>query len=131
MLALLHALSAPRRREIVRLLWRRERTVGGVQAALGDVTIGAVSQHLKVLRDAGLVERRVLGRHRTYVARRDELGPFRDWLEASWDDALYRLKIRAEIEEARRGPRAGARRPRRASAGSPRRPRRASARSRR
>ena len=39
------------------------------------------------------------------LARKDELGPFRAWLESTWDGALYRLKLRAELEEARRGPR--------------------------
>jgi len=103
--AALIALAAPRRREILRLVWHGERTAGDIHRALGDVTFGAVSQHLGVLVDAGLVGRRRDGRHRLYEARRASLGPFRAWLEATWDDALYRLKLRAELEEARRGPR--------------------------
>jgi DNA-binding transcriptional ArsR family regulator len=108
--AALNALAAPRRREILRLVWKEEKTAGDIHRALGDVTFGAVSQHLNVLVDAGLVGRRRDGRHRLYEARPASLGPFRVWLEASWDDALYRLKLRAELEEARRGPRSRTRR---------------------
>jgi DNA-binding transcriptional ArsR family regulator len=100
------ALGTPRRREILRLIWREERSAGEIHRALADVTFGAVSQHLRVLEEAGLVERRRQGRHRYYRARHEHLGPFRDWLESMWDGALYRLKLRAELEEARRGPRA-------------------------
>jgi DNA-binding transcriptional ArsR family regulator len=101
-----NVLAAPRRREILRLVWREERTAGEIHRALSDVTFGAVSQHLRVLQDARLVEGRREGRHRYYAARKAELGPLRRWLEDMWDDALYRLKLRAELEEARRGPRA-------------------------
>jgi len=78
-----------------------------------DVTFGAVSQHLRVLERARLVSWRKDGRFRFYAARREELGPLRSWLESTWDDALARLKLRAELEEARRGPRPGRRRRRR------------------
>jgi DNA-binding transcriptional ArsR family regulator len=102
---LLHGLSTPRRREILRLAWDRERTAGEIHRALGDVTFGAVSQHLRVLEASRLVRRRREGRQRLYLTRRSELGPLRKWLESTWDDALYRLKLAAELEEARRGPR--------------------------
>ncbi len=108
---LLDALGAPRRREILRLVWNQERSAGDICRALGDVTFGAVSQHLRVLREAALVTERDEGRNRYYAARKDDLGPLRDWLEAMWESALYRLKVRAELEEARRGPRRRARRP--------------------
>lgn len=101
----LGALASPRRREILRLCWREPQSAGELHRALGDVTFGAVSQHLRVLDDAGLVACERRGRHRLYHARRQALGPFRKWLEAQWDDALYQLKLRAELEEARRGPR--------------------------
>lgn len=103
--SLLQTLGAPRRQEILRLVWDRERTVADIQQSLGDLTMGAVSQHLRVLREAGLVTSRGEQQRRFYLARKDELGPFRQWLEETWDTALYRLKIRAEMEEARRGPR--------------------------
>ena len=101
----LGALGTPRRREILRLVWREERSAGEIHRALPDVTFGAVSQHLRVLEAAGLVARRQDGRHRFYRARHEQLGPFAAWLESMWDGALYRLKLRAELEEARRGPR--------------------------
>ncbi|HKE13430.1 MAG TPA: metalloregulator ArsR/SmtB family transcription factor [Kofleriaceae bacterium] len=102
--AIIAALSTPRRREILRLVWREERSAGEIHRALPDVTFGAVSQHLKLLEAAGLVGRRREGRQRFYLARPERLAPFREWLESTWDGALYRLKLRAELEEARRGP---------------------------
>jgi DNA-binding transcriptional ArsR family regulator len=105
MQALLHAVGTPRRREILRLLWGRERSAGDVHRALGDVTFGAVSQHLRILEGAGALRGRRVGRRRLYVARREAMGPLATWLETLWDDALDRLKLRAELEEARRGPR--------------------------
>jgi DNA-binding transcriptional ArsR family regulator len=98
--AVLHALGAPRRREILRLLRRRERSAGEIHRALGDVTFGAVSQHLGVLEQAGLVSARREGRGRFYAARREGLQPLRDWLDEMWTDALDRLKDAAEAEEA-------------------------------
>jgi DNA-binding transcriptional ArsR family regulator len=100
----LRALASPRRREILRLVWREPRAAGDVHRALGDVTFGAVSQHLRVLTEAGLVTCTRAGRQRLYAARREAAGPLRRWLEREWDDALYQLKLRAELEEARRGP---------------------------
>jgi len=110
--AVLRALDTPRRRELLRLVWSRERAVGELHAELGDVTLGAVSQHLRVLEAAGLVTARAEGRRRLYRAVPQALGALRPWLEATWDDALYRLKLAAELEAARRGPRPK-RRPRR------------------
>jgi DNA-binding transcriptional ArsR family regulator len=104
-------LQSPRRREILRLCWEQPIPAGGIRAALPDVTFGAVSQHLAVLRAAGLVTVEKRGRERLYGARRDALGPFRQWLEAAWGDALYRLKLAAELDAARRGPEPQASRP--------------------
>jgi DNA-binding transcriptional ArsR family regulator len=108
MTAILTALDHPRRREILRQCWDEPRKAGEIWRAFGDVTFGAVSQHLRVLRTAGLVEVERHGRERRYRAMRQALGPFRRWLESTWDDALYRLKLEAELEAARRGPRGGA-----------------------
>jgi DNA-binding transcriptional ArsR family regulator len=102
---MIEALAAPRRRAILRLVWDAEQSAGDIHLALGDVTFGAVSQHLRVLQEAGLVEQRRQGKKRYYSARKDELGSLRDWLEQMWSDALYELKWRAELDEARRGPR--------------------------
>jgi DNA-binding transcriptional ArsR family regulator len=107
----LATLAAPRRREILRLVWHEERSAGEVHRGLGDVTFGAVSQHLRILERAGLVRRRREGRRHYYSARREELGPLGEWLESMWTSALYRLKIEAEMEQARRGPRPRGRRP--------------------
>jgi len=98
-------LATPRRAEILRLVWREERSAGEIHRALDDVTFGAVSQHLGRLAEAGWVEVRAEGRRRLYRARRAALGPLAAALEAMWDDALYRLKLAAELEAGRRGPR--------------------------
>ena len=102
-------LGAPRRREILRLLRHGERSAGEIHRALPDVTFGAVSQHLRVLADAGLVAIRREGRARLYRGLPERLGTLLPWLEATWDDALYRLKLAAELEAGRRGPRASRR----------------------
>jgi DNA-binding transcriptional ArsR family regulator len=101
----LQVLGAPRRRELLRLVWDRERAAGELHRSLGDVTFGAVSQHLRVLAEAGLVDVRRDGRRRLHRARKAELGALRAWLEASWATALDRLALQAELEAARRGPR--------------------------
>ena len=106
----LAALAAPRRREILRLVWDTERSAGEVHRSLGDVTFGAVSQHLRILERAGLVRSRRDGRMRYYAARPEELGPLAAWLESMWSSALYRLKLEAELEQSRRGPRPRSRR---------------------
>ena len=98
------ALASPRRRELLRVCWREPRTAGELHAALPDVTFGAVSQHLRRLEEASLLRSRREGRHRFYAARKEALGPLAGWLESMWDDALYKLKLHAELEESRRGP---------------------------
>ncbi|MSR61624.1 MAG: ArsR family transcriptional regulator [Planctomycetes bacterium] len=105
MSAVLRALNTPRRRELLRLVWDQEQAAGDLHRAFGDVTFGAVSQHLRVLEDAGLVVSRREGRNRYYLARKSGLGPLRDWLESMWDSGLDRLALEAELEAARRGPR--------------------------
>ncbi len=101
----LQAIASPRRREILRLIWREERSAGAIHRAMPDVTFGAVSLQLKALAAAGLVEARVDHRHRYYRARRGALGPMGRMLEEMWGDALWRLTLQAELEETRRGPR--------------------------
>ena len=98
--AVLHALGASRRREILRIVRRRERSAGDIHRALGDLTFGAVSQHLGVLERAGLVTARRDGRSRLYQTRPAGLGPLKEWLESMWDDALASLRSLAEAEEA-------------------------------
>lgn len=114
--ALLSAIGSPRRREILRLLWDRERTAGEIHQAMPDVTFGAVSLQLKVLADTGLVESRPDAQFRVYRVRREALGPVAALLETMWSDALWQLKLKAELKESRRGPRPRRRRPAKKSA---------------
>ncbi|MFI9382752.1 ArsR/SmtB family transcription factor [Kutzneria sp. NPDC052558] len=94
----LHAVAEPRRREILRLVWDAERSAGDV-AAHFDVTFGAVSQHLAVLRKAGLVSVRKDGNRRLYRADRAALGPLAAWLESMWSAELDTLAALAEQAE--------------------------------
>lgn len=87
----------PRRREILRLVWDRELSSGEI-AARFDVTFGAVSQHLGVLRDAGFVRVRRDGNRRYYRADRDRLGPLAVALEAMWSATLDRLAEAVETD---------------------------------
>jgi DNA-binding transcriptional ArsR family regulator len=103
--AVLGAIASPRRREILRLVWKQELPAGQIHAAMPDVSFGAVSLQLRALRDAGLLECRQEHKHRFYRARREALGPVAATLERMWDDALWRLKLQAELEASRRGPR--------------------------
>ncbi len=107
---LLNALSSPRRREILRLVWDQELSAGDIGRAMPDVTFGAVSLQLKTLEQAGLVETRRDKQFRFYKARRAALGPMAQHLEEMWGDALWKLKLAAELEESRRGPRPARRR---------------------
>ena len=100
--AALRAVSEPRRQQILRLVWDRERPAGEIAASF-DVTFGAVSQHLRVLHDAGLVTVRRDGRRRLDQARREHLGPLREVLEDLWRSGLEELKTLAEAEEVGAG----------------------------
>lgn len=111
----LAAVASPRRREILRLVWRQELMAGAIHQAMPDVTFGAVSMHLRALAEAGLVDVRVDGRQRMYRARRQALGPIGRMLEQMWGHALWRLKVLAEFEQTRRGPRPRTRRKQRPS----------------
>jgi DNA-binding transcriptional ArsR family regulator len=104
------ALQTPRRREILRLIWDQELSAGEIHRRQENVTFGAVSQHLQVLETAGLVRKRQEGTFRYYSASKENLGSLKKYLEEMWDESLYKLKIRAELEEARRGPRSKKRR---------------------
>ncbi len=95
MVSLLRAVAEPRRQEILRYVWKQELCAGDI-AARFDVTFGAVSQHLRVLREAGLVTVRRDGRRRLYRALPEALGPLRQMLEAMWAEPLHRLKTLAE-----------------------------------
>ncbi len=106
-LAALAALASPRRCEILRLVWNEERSAGDIHRAMPAITFGAVSLQLRALSEAGLVEVRGERQFRYYRARKEALGPVGQYLESMWDDSLHRLKVAAELEEHRRGPRPG------------------------
>ena len=87
------------------MVWNEERSAGDIHRAMPDVTFGAVSLQLRTLTEAGLVEARGDKQFRFYRARREAFGPVGEMLERMWDDSLARLKVAAELEEQRRGPR--------------------------
>jgi DNA-binding transcriptional ArsR family regulator len=93
------ALAAERRREILRLLGRGELSAGAVAAAFDDMSRPAISQHLRVLREAGLVRERRDGTRRLYSADRAALDAIREHLERFWDERLEVLKAEAEREQ--------------------------------
>lgn len=94
----LQALIEPHRREIVQLLQHTELSSGEISSRF-EVTRPAISQHLKVLTEAGLVTVRKQGTKRYYRARPEGLRELRQFLEAFWDDSLQQLKQAAEAEE--------------------------------
>ena len=92
------ALAEPRRRDILRLVRDRPRSVTEI-AAQFDVTQQAISQHLKVLKDAGLVAVHPQGQRRMYVARPEGLTALRDFLAEFWPEHLQRLKQAVESDD--------------------------------
>lgn len=97
----LKAIAAPRRRQILTLVRDGELSAGEI-AAHFDISRPAVSQHLTVLKEAGLVSERRNGTRRLYQARPEGLVPIRSFLEGFWDDRLDRLKLEAEREERKK-----------------------------
>jgi DNA-binding transcriptional ArsR family regulator len=91
----IEAISHPGRRAILRLVLDRELPVGELAERVG-LSQPAASQHLKVLRDAGLVEGRIDGRRRLYRVDVDGLERLRRQLDAYWGPALAALKDAAE-----------------------------------
>lgn len=83
----LSALADPTRRRLYERLRRRDHTVGEL-AALAQITQPAVSQHLRVLREAHLVTRRREGTRHHYRASRTGLAALRRYIESLWDDVL-------------------------------------------
>jgi DNA-binding transcriptional ArsR family regulator len=96
--AALKAIAAPRRRQILTLVRDGELSAGEI-AAHFDVTRPAVSQHLNVLKEAGLVSERRNGTRRLYRARPEGLAQLKAFLEEFWGDRLDALKREAEREE--------------------------------
>ncbi|MDP9275638.1 MAG: metalloregulator ArsR/SmtB family transcription factor [Chloroflexota bacterium] len=95
------ALGEPRRREILRLVSSKELSVGDI-ARRFDVTRPAISQHLRVLKEAGLVTERRDGTKRLYRARPETIAQLWASLEVFWSESLRTLKAAAEDEERQR-----------------------------
>ncbi len=99
--AAIRAIAEPRRREILRLVWNAELPAGEI-ASHFEVTRPAISQHLRVLKQADLVSERRDGTRRLYRARPDTVREIRLFLERFWDERLAVLKKVAELEENRK-----------------------------
>ncbi len=101
------ALAEPRRREILRLVWREELPATEIAARFDDVTRSAVSQHLGVLRAAGLVVERRDGTRRLYRANEAEMFRLRQFFDEYWTGSLQELQSLAEAAERQKGTRHG------------------------
>ena len=99
--AALKAIAAPRRRQILSLVGDGELSAGEI-ASHFDVSRPAVSQHLNVLKEAGLVSERRNGTRRLYRVRPEGLEELREFFERFWDPRLEALKREAEKEERRK-----------------------------
>jgi len=91
------ALADPTRRTVFEHIAERPQSVGALAAQL-PVSRPAVSQHLKALKDAGLVTDEARGTSRIYHVDPQGLGPLRRWLDEQWDRSLANFKRLAEQE---------------------------------
>jgi DNA-binding transcriptional ArsR family regulator len=95
----LTTLADPTRRAVFESLRAGPRPVGAIAAGL-PVSRPAVSQHLKALKQAGLVRDRAEGTRRVYYIDPDGLGPLRRWLDEFWTEALDAFKREVERSES-------------------------------
>jgi DNA-binding transcriptional ArsR family regulator len=98
------AVAEPRRREILSLVRDRELSAGEI-ASNFTVSRPAISQHLGVLREAGLLDERREGTRRMYRARADGMAELCEFLNRFWINRLERLRLAAELEQQRRDKR--------------------------
>lgn len=98
------ALADPTRREVFECLAEGPRSVGELADRM-PVSRPAVSQHLKVLKEAGLVSDHPDGARRVYQIDPRGLGQIRAWLDRFWDDALEAFKAEVERDEDEESPR--------------------------
>jgi DNA-binding transcriptional ArsR family regulator len=96
----LRALAAPRRRAILRLVANEELSAGQIAAEF-EITRPGISQHLTVLKEAGLVTERRVGTRRLYRARQEGLSALRAELEGIWGGALATAKALVESDHDR------------------------------
>ncbi len=97
-----HALADRTRRGLLRLVRDEERAAGDLAAAFPQMSRPAVSQHLRLLHDAGLVSVRPDGNRRLYRAQADALSEIWQFIDDMWTDRLTNLKRAAERAERRR-----------------------------
>ena len=97
------ALGDPTRRAVVERLASKPMPVGEIAATL-PVSRPAVSQHLKVLSDAGLVAATQSGTRRIYALNPNAIAALSDWCDHLWDDALCAFQSEANRLAARKGP---------------------------
>jgi len=93
-------LAEPRRRQILEIIWDRELPAAE-SASRVDITFGAISQHLAILREAHFVTVRKDGNRRLYRADEVALGPFKEVLETMWAETLSDLAEQIELDEGR------------------------------
>ena len=98
----LHSLGDPTRRRVFERLRAGPQSVGVLARGL-PVSRPAVSQHLKALKDAGLVEEHSEGVRRIYSLRREGLMELREWLDSFWGDALEAFRLEAEKSHKAKG----------------------------
>jgi DNA-binding transcriptional ArsR family regulator len=99
--AVLRALAEPQRRRILAVVRDRELPAGEI-AEHFDITHQAVSQHLRVLKDAGVLQERRDGTRRLYAIRPEAIEPVRAFLDELWPASLQRLKRTVETDKGRR-----------------------------
>jgi len=98
----LQVIAAPRRQQILQLIWDRELSAGEIAAAF-DVSWSAISQHLTILRAAGFLDERREGTSRIYRTNQSALGPLRAVIDAHWRSSLDTIKTLAEAEQRDEG----------------------------
>ncbi|WP_064093489.1 ArsR/SmtB family transcription factor [Rossellomorea aquimaris] len=97
----IHSISVPTRRRILEILRDKELTSTEI-ASQFELSAPAISQHLKVLEQSGLVVVRKEGTKRYYRIRREGFSDLRQFIDQFWEDSLLRLKEAAEKEERRK-----------------------------
>lgn len=102
MLETMQALAEPTRFSILRMIRWEEMSAGEIAGRFKKITRPAVSQHLGVLRKAGLVNERRLGTSRMYSLRPEGFAEIKTLLEDFWDPRLAKLKAVAEKDEIKR-----------------------------
>ena len=99
----MRTLGEPRRSEIVRLIWSRELPATEIAEHFPDVTRSAISQHLRVMREAGIVRDRRDGTRRLYSVDQSQVARVRAFLDSFWTNNLETLRELAEADHALKG----------------------------